>query len=125
MKINFIENIPWIQRVVDYRLVDNQGMTKGDEYKGLAFLKEEITKARERILEHSMLALLSSPNFFQLCFVRRLASLFIDEEIGLELNLSLHAWKNFEISHKKLTVGTLIFDVCRRRWFFFSNAKRE
>ena len=64
MKINLIENIPWIQRVVDYRLVDNRGMTKGDEYKGLEFLKEEITKARERILEHSMLALLSSPNSF-------------------------------------------------------------
>ena len=31
-----------------------------DEYKGLDFLKEDITKARERILEHSILALLSS-----------------------------------------------------------------
>ena len=35
-------------------------MTKGDEYKGLEILKDEITKARERILEDSMLALLSS-----------------------------------------------------------------
>ena len=35
-------------------------MTQRDEYKGLEFLKEEIMKARENFLEHSMLALLSS-----------------------------------------------------------------
>ena len=46
MKITFIENILWLQRVVEYKLVDNRGMTKRDWYKWLEFLKEEITKAR-------------------------------------------------------------------------------
>ena len=25
---------PWIHRVVDYKLIDSRGVTKGDEYKG-------------------------------------------------------------------------------------------
>ena len=44
MKITFIENIPWLQRVVDYRLADSRGMTKGNEYKGLGFWKERLQK---------------------------------------------------------------------------------
>ena len=52
MKILFIENVPWLQRV-EYKLVDSREMTQRDEYKGLELLKEEIT--RENFLEHSML----------------------------------------------------------------------
>ena len=37
LKILFIENIPWLQRVVEYKLVDSKGMTQSDEYKGLDF----------------------------------------------------------------------------------------
>ena len=33
LKITFIENRLWLQRVVEYRLVDNRAMTKIDEYK--------------------------------------------------------------------------------------------
>ena len=120
MKINFIENIPWVQRVVDYRLVDNRGMTKGDEYKGLEFLKEEITKAREGILEHSMHALLSSPNSFQLCLVIKITSLFINEEIGLELDLRLACLKIFWIHHKMLKQLELWFlKSAEREKFYF------
>ena len=53
---------------------------------------------RENFLEHSMLARLSSQDF-QLCLVRKLASLFIDDEVELESILSLDAWKFFEIRH--------------------------
>ena len=61
MKITFIENIPWLQRVVEYRLIDSKRMTKRDEYKGLEFFKRGDYKSkRENFLEHSMLALLSS-----------------------------------------------------------------
>ena len=38
MKILFIENIPWLQRVDEYKLVDSRGMTQIDEYNRL---KEE------------------------------------------------------------------------------------
>ena len=66
MKILFIENVPWLQRVVEYKLVDNRGMNQRDEYKWLEFLKEEITI--ENFLERSMLdswvlELLNSLNF--------------------------------------------------------------
>ena len=33
LKITFIENRPWLQRVIEYRLVDSRMMTKIDKYK--------------------------------------------------------------------------------------------
>ena len=47
MKILFTENIPWLQRVVEYKLVDSRWMIQSDEYKWLEILKEEITNERE------------------------------------------------------------------------------
>ena len=44
MKILFIKNIPWLQRVVEYKLVDSRGITQSDEYKGLDFLKRKLQK---------------------------------------------------------------------------------
>ena len=35
MKILFIENIPWLQRVDEYNLVDSRGMPQSDEYNRL------------------------------------------------------------------------------------------
>ena len=35
MKILFIENIPWLQRVDEYKLVDSKEMTQIDEYNRL------------------------------------------------------------------------------------------
>ena len=64
-------------RHFDYRLVNSRGMTQRDEYKGLEFLKE-ITKAIEKFLEHL------SSSALKFCLVRKLASIFIDDEVGLE-----------------------------------------
>ena len=46
LKILFIENIPWLQKVDEYKLVGSRGMTQSNEYKGLEFLKEENTRKR-------------------------------------------------------------------------------
>ena len=87
-------------RVVEYKFVDSRGMTQSDEYKGPEFLKEEITKARERFF----ITLLSSSalNFFSL------SQVLSCEEIGFAIyrrwsrtwvDLESSCLKFFEIHH--------------------------
>ena len=72
-----------------YRLVDSKWMTKRDGYKGLEFFERgDYKNKRENSLEHSLLTLLSSQDF-QLCLMRKLASLFIGEALGFKKTLSL------------------------------------
>ena len=59
---------------------------------------KRILQKQER--EIYKLELLSFPDSFQLCLVRKLASLSIDEEIGLESDLTSMLEKFFEIRHK-------------------------
>ena len=65
LKILFIENIPWLQRVVEYKLVDSRGMTQSDESLYTHHIKFNNSKLDEEMsqIENQLKNLSSVSNF--------------------------------------------------------------
>ena len=96
-------------------------MTKRDGYKGLEFFERGDYKSKREFFRTLLLAFLSSQDF-QLCLMRKLASLFIDDEVGLEFLRLKFFWN---LSPCVRTTEALVFEVCRKEVRFFSIVRRE
>ena len=114
LKILFIENIPWLQRVDDYRLVDSRGMT---QVMNTTDWKKKITRENFWTLKF-----LHSLNFFpllklssQLCLMKKFEALFIGEAPDFKRTFESSVLKNFESSSTCMK-----HEVCAEGKFFLS-----
>ena len=111
LKILFIENIPWLQKVDDYRLVDSRRMT---QVMNTTDWKKKIT--RENFfwtLKFFLLLKLSS----QLCLMKIVEALFIGEDSDLKFYWIFNLEKFWNLSRVEIA-GAM--KSAEGEYFFFS-----